>query len=88
MPLTFVKGQVLTDLVAEFAKCLEEVNMKQDNMDEKSVDLISTQGGFSWRVYVDGAANQRGVGLRLVLISPEEDIIEKSLRLGDRKSVV
>ena len=31
---------------------------------------------------MDGAVNQRGVGLGLVLISPEEIIIEKSLRLG------
>ena len=82
MPRTSVKGQVLADLVAKFAECPEEVNMKQDNMDEKSVGLISTQGGSSWRVYVDGAANQRGAGLGLVLISPEEVIIEKSLRLG------
>ena len=51
-------------------------------MDEKSVGLISTQGGSSLRVYVDGAANQRGAGLGLVLISPEDIIIEKSLRLG------
>ena len=47
MPRTSVKGQVLVDLVAEFAECLEEVNMKQDNMDEKSVGLISTQGKSS-----------------------------------------
>ena len=31
---------------------------------------------------MDGAANQRGAGLGLVLISPKEVIIEKSLRLG------
>ena len=31
---------------------------------------------------MDGAANKRGAGLGLVLISPEEIIIEKSLRLG------
>ena len=31
---------------------------------------------------MDGAANQRQVGLGLVLISPEEITIEKSLRLG------
>ena len=31
---------------------------------------------------MDGATNQRGAGLGLVLISPEEVIIEKSLRLG------
>ena len=69
-------------LFRSFAKCPKEVNMKQDNMDEKLVGLISTQGGSSWRVYVDGTANQRGAGLGLVLISPEEVIIEKSLRLG------
>ena len=33
-------------------------------------------------MYVDGAANQRGSGVGLVLISPEKITIEKSLRLG------
>ena len=32
-------------------------------------------------MYVDGVANQKGSGVGLVLISPEEAIIEKSLRL-------
>ncbi|XP_050242344.1 uncharacterized protein LOC126691335 [Quercus robur] len=76
---TSVKGQVLADQVAEFAECPEEANMKQNDMDEKSVGLISTQGGSSWRVYVDEEANQQGAGLGLVLISPEEIIIERSL---------
>ena len=34
-----------------------------------------------WKVYVDGAVNQRGSEVGLVLISPEKTIIEKSLRL-------
>ena len=33
-------------------------------------------------MYVDGAANQRGSRVGLVLESPEKTIIEKSLRLG------
>ena len=33
-------------------------------------------------MYVDGAENQRGSGVRLVLITPEGATIEKSLRLG------
>ena len=57
MPRTSVKGQVLTDLVAEFAELPEEVGVKQHGMDEKSVDLISTQDISSWKVYVDGATN-------------------------------
>ena len=31
---------------------------------------------------MDGAANQKGSGVGLVLISPEKLVVEKSLRLG------
>ena len=51
-------------------------------MDGKLVDMVSLQEPLSWRVYVDGAANQRGSGMGLVVISPNKIIIEKSLRLG------
>ena len=51
-------------------------------MDEKSVGLISAQCASPWKVYVDGAANQRGSGVGLVLVSFEKITIEKSLRLG------
>ena len=33
-------------------------------------------------MYVDGAENQRGSGVELILISLEKITIEKSLRLG------
>ena len=35
-----------------------------------------------WELYVDGAVNQRGSGVGLVLMSPEKITIEKSLRLS------
>ena len=82
MPRTSVKGQVLADLVAEFAELLEEIEVKWHGMDEKLVGLISMQYPSSWRIYADGAANQWGLGVGLVLISPEKITIEKSLRLG------
>ena len=50
-------------------------------MDEKLVGLISQHGLPTWEVYVDGASNQKGSGIRLVLISLEKVIVEKSLRL-------
>ena len=50
-------------------------------MDEKSVGIIFLQDPLSWRVYIDGTANQRGSGVRLILVSPEKITIEKSLRL-------
>ena len=77
MPQISIKGQVLTDLVVEFVELPEEIEIKWHGMDEKSVGLISTQDPSSWRVYVDGAVNQRGSGVGLVLVSPEKITIEK-----------
>ena len=82
MPRSSIKGQVLADLVAEFAEPSVETITKQKDMDEKSVGTISAGGTLHWKVYVDGAANQRGSGVGIVLISPDGADIEKSLRLG------
>ena len=82
MSRTSVKGQVLAELVAKFTEPpLEETSTTQ-NMDGKSVGTISLQELLFWKVYIDGAANQRRSGMGLVLISPEKLTIEKSLRLG------
>ena len=69
MPRTFVKSQVLADLVAEFAEFLEEIDVIQHAMDEKSIGLIFAQYPSPWKVYVDRAANQRGSGVGMVLVS-------------------
>ena len=81
MPRTSIKGQVLTDLVAKFTEPPIEELESTKNMDEKLVGTISQYGLSAWEVYVDGASNQKGSGIGLVLISPEKVIIEKSLRL-------
>ena len=80
MPRISVKGQVLANLVANFAESPLEVEAEKQGMDGKSVGMISIQNFLSWRVYVDGATNQRGFGVGLVLVSPKITI-EKSLRL-------
>ena len=82
MPKSSVKGQVLADLVAEFVEPSIEIVTKRENMDGKSVGTISARETSRWKVYVDGAANQKGSEIRLALISPESITIEKSLRLG------
>ena len=81
-PRTSVKGPVLADLVAEFAEYSKKIDVKQHGMDENLVDLISVQCPSPWKVYVDGAANQWGSGVGLVLVSLEKIAIEKSLRFG------
>ena len=82
MPRTSIKGQVLADLVVELAESPLKEEREKHNMDEKSVGMVSLQETLSWKVYVDGVANQRGSGVELVVISPEKIIIENSLRLG------
>ena len=81
MPRTSVKGQVLTDLVAEFTEPEIEALPSDGNMDEKLVGTISQYCLPTWEVHVDGASNQKGSGVRLVLMSLEKVVIEKSLRL-------
>ena len=81
MPRTSIKGQVLADLVAEFTEPpIEELELAGD-MDEKLVGTISQYRLPTWEIYVDGALNQKGSGVGLILISPEKVIIEKFLRL-------
>ena len=82
MPRTSLKGQVLANLIVEFAEAPVENESNEHHMDEKSVGLIATQEPLQWKVYMDGAANQKGFCVGLVLISPEELVVEKSLRLG------
>ena len=68
MSCTSIKGWVLVDLVAKFAKTPFEEKVEKQNMDGKSVGMVSLQEPLPWRVHV--------------IISPEKIIIEKSLRLG------
>ncbi|XP_030964115.1 uncharacterized protein LOC115985299 [Quercus lobata] len=82
MPRTSMKGQVLADLVAEFAEPLLEEEVGVQGMDEKLVSAISLPGPTCWKVYVDGTANQRGSRMGLILVSPKRVTIKKSLRLG------
>ena len=81
MPRTIIKGQVLADLVAEFTKHEIEELPSGGNMDEKLVGTISQYCLPTWEVYVDGASNKKGSGVRLVLVSPKKVVVEKSLRL-------
>ena len=81
MPRTSIKGQILVDLVAEFTEPEIEELPSDGNMDEKLVGTISQYFLLTWEVYVDGASNQKGSGVGLVLMSPEKVVIEKSLRL-------
>ena len=57
MPRTFVKGQILADLVAGFTEPEIEELPTKENMDEKLVGTISQYCFPTWEVHVDGASN-------------------------------
>ena len=60
MPRTSIKGQVLANLVAEFAECPEKMEGGSKKLDEGSIGMASVQCPMPWELYVDGVANQRG----------------------------
>ena len=59
MPCTSVKGQILADLVAEFAESPFEKEVETQHMDKKSVSTITLQEPLFWKVYIDSVANKR-----------------------------
>ena len=77
MPRTAIKGKVLVDFVVEFTEGLEGEG-------KRAIDVMTTLAFVipPWEVYTDGAANRKGVGVGIVLVTPEKLVMEKSLRLG------
>ena len=70
------------DLVAEFAESPIGEDKEEQGMNGKSVGLIFLQGRLSWKMYVNGMANQKESGVGLVVTSLKGIIIDKSLRLS------
>ena len=77
-----VKGQVLADEVAEFTEGMEKDVIVEGGMLDKQILFISTSRPQLWELYVDGAANWKGSGIRIILVSPKCITMEKSLRLS------
>uniref|UniRef100_A0A2N9FJY0 RNase H type-1 domain-containing protein n=1 Tax=Fagus sylvatica TaxID=28930 RepID=A0A2N9FJY0_FAGSY len=76
-PRTTIKGQVLADFIAEFAPGDSTLTGGEHRKDiERDLERKD------WVLYVDGAANSRGSGLGIVLISPEGELLEQAVRLG------
>lgn len=69
-PRNSIKGQVLVDFVAEFTPS------------SGTLLTICQVTVKPWNVYVDGASNAWGLGVGIVLKSPEGVRLEKSFRLG------
>ena len=82
MPYTTIKGQVLANLVAKFTEYPRAVIVEEGELVRVQVTTVAFLGHSTWKLYIDGEANQRGSGVGLLLVSLERITIEKSLRLG------
>ena len=49
---------------------------------ETGVLGVSISSPIAWEVYTNGVANQKGFGVRIVLVSPKKLVLEKSLQLA------
>ncbi|KAD7477151.1 hypothetical protein E3N88_00287 [Mikania micrantha] len=68
---TTIKSQALADFVADFSSDLQpEVDLEIKLLDEYIGE---------WTLFTDGSSNVRGIGLGIILKSPQGDIIPQSI---------
>ena len=72
-----VKRSVVVDHLASLT-VLDDIPIDDEFPNEQFVSVTSIAG---WRLYFDGAANQSGFGIGIILISPQSDHIPISVRL-------
>ena len=81
LPRTAIKGQILADFVAEFTPTTEQKDLSETKFQENSPE----DSGW-WKIYVDGASNAKGSGTGVVIITPDETVIEQSIHLDFKAS--
>ena len=78
VPQKAIKGSAVSDFLADFL--LEEAEKEEDEYDFPDEDLLMTEDD-SWTLYFDGASNQKGCGVGVLLVSPNEEHIPISMKL-------
>ena len=63
-PRSAIKSQGLADFVAEFSDDL------QTEVEVETKQLLGEENMGRWALFIDGASNQRGTGLRIILKTP------------------
>ena len=74
-PRTSIKSQALADFIADFTPA-------ELTQAEKELFCLQEKSNLPWKLSVDGSSNFKGVGLGIVLTSPEGDIIQRAIRCG------
>ena len=69
------------DLVAEFTEHPGAKVAKEEESTGVQDAKVAIHECSTWKLYVDGAANQKGFGVEIMIVSPYRITIEKSLGL-------
>ena len=72
-----IKGQAIADQLADFPLA-EEVKAEDDFPDEQ---ICNIQQSPVWNLFFDGSKNMAGIGIGILLITPEKEMIPFSLKL-------
>ena len=70
MSRTAIKGLVLADLVPEFTEHPGAGVIGEGESTGVQVAKVAIQECSTWKLYVDRAANQKGPGVGIVIVSP------------------
>ncbi|KAK0589542.1 hypothetical protein LWI29_015620 [Acer saccharum] len=70
-PKAAIKGQAVSDFIAEFTEPDAEVRRMME--DEQA-------SGFQWKLHVDGSSNTHGSGAGIVITTSEGDTMECAMR--------
>ncbi|XP_074283351.1 uncharacterized protein LOC141607901 [Silene latifolia] len=74
---TYARGinkQALADFVSDFSTAIQNL------ADKEILTLKGDKEAEVWQMHIDGASNQRGAGVGLILRSPHGDLIAQAFR--------
>src|SRR6187397_1486985 len=77
MPQKAIKGSVVSDFLADFP--IEDSTPLEEN-EFPDESLMMTEDD-TWTLYFDGASNQKGCGVGVLLVSPKEEHVPISIKL-------
>ncbi|XP_021754420.1 uncharacterized protein LOC110719738 [Chenopodium quinoa] len=77
MPQKAIKGSAVSDFLADFP--IEDSTPAQ-GYDFPNEELMVTEDD-TWTLYFDGASNQKGCGIGVLLVSPKEEHVPISIKL-------
>ncbi|XP_074265651.1 uncharacterized protein LOC141588095 [Silene latifolia] len=73
-PRTAIKSQALADFMSDFSPTIQNL------ADEEILILKGNKEAEVWQMHIDGASNQWGAGVGLILRSPQGGLIAQAIR--------